>query len=114
VVVGGARVAEEIAKVVPSYVTENLAGFYVRSITTVDNGIYTKTIQSLANTGSNSLFDLIKVFENQAKATGVGKIVINGIDIVEARLISEGGARLLEYTFKQTSSTSMQLTKILK
>ena len=97
-----------------AYVTENLAGFYVRGSTSIANGTYTRTIQSLANTGNRSLFDLMKVFEAEARAAGVNKVVINGIDIVETRLINEGGARLLGYTFKQTSVNSIQLTKILK
>ncbi|HAR72106.1 MAG TPA: hypothetical protein DCR77_01665 [Flavobacteriaceae bacterium] len=105
---------EQVAVKTGAYVTENLAGFYVRGSTTIANGTYTRTIQSLANTGNKSLFDLIKVFEAEARAGGVNNVVINGIDIVETRLINEGGARLLGYTFKQTSANSIQLTKILK
>lgn len=105
---------EQVAAKTGAYVTENLAGFYVRGSTTIANGTYTRTIQSLANTGNKSLFDLIKVFDAEARAGGVNKVVINGIDIVETRLINEGGARLLGYTFKQTSINSIQLTKILK
>ena len=56
----------------------------------------------------------MKVFEAEARAAGVNKVVINGIDRVETRLINEGGARLLGYTFKQTNANSILLTKILK
>jgi RHS repeat-associated protein len=105
-------VSEEVAT--QTFVTETIAGFYVRSSTSVANGVYTRTIQTLANNGDKSLFDLVRAFEVEAAESGANQVVINGIEIVETRLINEGGARLLGYSFEQTSANSIKLTKMIK
>ena len=107
-------VTEQAATKGGTYITEKIAGFYIRGNTTIANGTYTRTIQALANEGGNSLFKLLRVFEAEARGAGVNKVVINGVDIVEKRLINEAGAKLLGYSFKQTSENSIQLIKILK
>lgn len=108
------EVTVEAAKTV-TYSVENIAGYYVRGSSTITKGIYTRTIQSLASLSEGtSIPKLLRVFEAQARAGGAKKIVLNGIDIVETRLINAQAAQGLGYTFKQTSSNSIQLTKILK
>ena len=107
-------IAEQAVSKGGTYITENIAGFYVRGNNTIAKGTYTRTIQALANEGGNSLFKLMRVFEAEARNAGVNRVVINGVDIVEKRLISESGAKLLGYSFQQTSSNSIQLIKILK
>lgn len=98
-----------------TYTVENIAGFYVRSASTISKGTYTRTIQTLASLSEGtSIPKLLKVFESQARAGGANKIVLNGIDIVETRLINAQAAQRLGYTFEQTSTNSIRLTKILK
>lgn len=96
------------------YTTEFIKGFYVRGITTIENGVYNRTVQGLANYEGKSLFELVKAFEGQAKAAGADKVVIKGIDIVETRLMNSRAAEILGYTYKELSKNSIELVKFLK
>ncbi len=65
-------------------------GFYVRSSTTLSNGVYTRTVQSLASMEEGtSITKLIRTFEAEARASGAKTIIIKGVDIVEKRLIKD-------------------------
>ena len=56
----------------------------------------------------------LKLFEAEARAGGADKVIINGIDIIETRLINSQAAQRLGYAFEQTSKNSIQLVKSLK
>jgi hypothetical protein len=96
------------------YVTEFVAGFYVRGATAMENGIYTRTVQGLANYEGRGFFDLVRAFEKQAVEAGMDKVVIRGVDIVETRLMNKRGAEILGYTYKELSGNSIELVKFLK
>lgn len=96
------------------YTTEFIKGFYVRGMTTIENGVYSRTVQGLANYEGKSLFELVRAFEGQAKNAGVDKIVIKGVDIVETRLMNSRAAELMGYTYKELSKNSIELVKFLK
>jgi len=98
-----------------AYTVEKLADFYIRGSKVVNGGTYTRTISSLASLKEGtSLPGLLKVFEAEAKLAGATKIVLNGINIVEKRLMNAQAALRLGYTFEQTSNNSIQLTKIIR
>jgi RHS repeat-associated protein len=96
------------------YTTEFIKGFYIRGMTSIENGVYTRTVQGLANYEGKSLFSLVRAFEAQAQKAGVNKVVIRGVDIEESRLMNETGARILGYTYKELSKNSIELVKFLK
>jgi len=83
-------------------------------MTSIENGVYTRTVQGLANYEGKSLFSLVRAFEAQAQKAGVNKVVIRGIDIEESRLMNETGARILGYTYKELGKNSIELVKFLK
>ncbi|WET51856.1 polymorphic toxin-type HINT domain-containing protein [Chryseobacterium indologenes] len=96
------------------YAKEFIEGFYVRGMTSIENGVYTRTVQGLANYEGKSLFSLVRAFEAQAQKAGVDKVVIRGVDIEETRLMNETGARILGYTYRELSQNSIELVKFLK
>nr|WP_228423898.1 hypothetical protein [Chryseobacterium carnipullorum] len=96
------------------YTTEFIKGFYVRGMTTMENGVYNRTVQGLANYEGKSLFELVRAFESQAKSAGMDKVVIKGVDIVETRLMNPRAAELMGYTYKELSKNSIELVKFLK
>ena len=83
-------------------------------MTSIENGVYTRTVQGLANYEGKSLFNLVRAFEVQAQKAGVDKVVIRGIDIVESRLMNQRGAEILGYTYRELSKNSIELVKFLK
>uniref|UniRef100_UPI0016266769 polymorphic toxin-type HINT domain-containing protein n=2 Tax=Chryseobacterium lathyri TaxID=395933 RepID=UPI0016266769 len=96
------------------YTTEFIKGFYVRGITTMENGVYNRTVQGLANYEGKSLFELVKAFESQAVNAGMDKVVIKGVDIVETRLMNPRAAEIMGYSYKELSKNSIELVKFLK
>ncbi|MCY1660770.1 hypothetical protein [Chryseobacterium sp. SL1] len=58
-------------------------------MTTMENGVYNRTVQGLANYEGKSLFELVRAFESQAQSAGMNKVIIRGVDIVETRLMNE-------------------------
>ncbi len=96
------------------YTTEFIKGFYVRGMTTMENRVYNRTVQGLANYEGKSLFKLVRAFESQAKSAGMDKVVIKGVDIVETRLMNPRAAELMGYTYKELSKNSIELVKFLK
>ena len=97
------------------YVVTNLEGFYMRASTSYANGVYTKTIQGLASVAEEgtSIIKLVKSLESEALEFGASKIEINGVDIVETKLLNKEMAERLGYSYEQTSSNSIRLTKTL-
>ncbi|UGU17914.1 hypothetical protein LS482_08540 [Sinomicrobium kalidii] len=83
---------------------------------TPQSGVYTKTIQSLASLSEGtSLVQLVKTIEAEAKTAGATKIVIEGIEIVNKKILTVNpkAAAKLGYTLERTSKTSIKLVKQL-
>lgn len=96
-------------------VIETIQGFYLRSSTTVAQGVYTRVVQTLVSlTEGTNIKALLNVFENQARSSGANKVVIEGIDIINSKLFSPAMAQRLGYTYEQTGKNSIKLVKILK
>lgn len=101
------------------YTVERLEGFYLRSASTLSNGVFKKTIQTLAymgEEGSGSMVKLVTAIENQARAAGASTLEIHGVDIVNSKILSTSktAAEKFGYTFEQVSENSIKLTKQLK
>jgi RHS repeat-associated protein len=98
---------------------ELIEGFYVRGASTLSNGVYKKTIQTLAymgEDGSGSMLKLVTAIENQARSAGAQSLEIHGVDIVNAKILSTSkvAAEKFGYSFEQLTSNSIKLTKQLK
>ncbi len=97
-----------------TYTVEKIAGYYVRSSASIQKGVYTRVIQTLASLEEGtSLPKLLQAFEKEAVSSGAKQIVLEGVDIVEKRLINAETAQRLGYTFEQTGNNSIRLVKKL-
>lgn len=88
-------------------------GFYVRAKTIFSDGVFTKTIQSLASfkEGTN-LVKLVKTFKAEAKSAGATEIIIKGVDIIEKRLIQNVDFMTrLGYKVEKTAENSIKISK---
>ena len=94
---------------------ETIAGYLVRSTSVVEGSAYIKTVSTLRNVGEGKgLYELVRVFEAEAKAQGASTIVIKGTMVIEDRLMNAEAASHLGYTFKKINETTFELIKSLK
>lgn len=93
----------------------HIGGFYVRAKTFLSGGVFTKTVQTLASfEEGTSLVKLVKAFEAEAKSAGATKIVIEGVEIVEKRLIlNVEYMKKLGYTVEKTTDNAIKISKKL-
>ena len=91
----------------------HIANFYVRMKVLFSGGTYKVAIQSLASLeDGTSLVKLIKSMESEAKAAGATNIVIEGVEIVNKKIIDK--IQLVErlgYTVEKTTNSSIKITK---
>jgi hypothetical protein len=91
-----------------------ISGFYVRAKTFLSGGVYTKTIQSLASMQEGtSMVKLLRTFEAEAKAAGAKQIVINGVDIVNNKLLNPDAAKKLGYVVEKITENTIRISKKL-
>jgi RHS repeat-associated protein len=115
-----AALSRSIVQAFPSgFVTSNVEGFYIRSASTLSNGTYSKTIQTLAymgENGSGNMLKLVRSIETEARAAGAKNLEIHGIEIVNSKIlsVSKAAAEKVGYTFEQVTTNSIKLTKQLK
>ncbi len=97
------------------FLTERIAGFFVKSSVVIESGTYTRTISILGNVQKEKgLFELIRIFESEAKAKGATTMIIRGITIENNKLFNPTVAQRLGYTFKKLSDGAFELIKTLK
>lgn len=112
--------SRSIVQAFPSgFTISNVEGFYIRSASSLSNGTYSKTIQSLAymgENGSGNMLKLVRSIEVEARAVGAKNLEIHGVEIVNSKIlsVSKAAAEKIGYTFEQVTSNSIKLTKLLK
>jgi RHS repeat-associated protein len=99
--------------------TSQANGFYMRSASSMTNGVYKKTIQTLAymgEDGAGSMLKVVRSIEAEAKAAGARSLEIHGIEIVNPNILktAKATAGRFGYSFEQVTENSIKLAKQLK
>jgi hypothetical protein len=93
---------------------QTIKDFYVYGSKLMKGTSYIRNIEGLGSLAPTaSIPSLLKALETEAKAAGATKIILNGINVVEPRLMNADAARRLGYTYEQISENSIQLIKSL-
>jgi RHS repeat-associated protein len=93
---------------------QTIKDFYVYGSKIMKGATYVRNVEGLASLSPTaSIPSLLKAFETEAKAAGATKIILNGLNIVESRLMNAGAAQRFGYTYEQISENSIQLIKNL-
>jgi RHS repeat-associated protein len=101
------------------FVTSQIEGFYMRSASSMTNGVYKKTIQTLAymgEDGAGSMLKVVRSVEAEARAAGAKSLEIHGIEVVNPKILTtaKAAAEKFGYTFEQVTTNSIKLAKQLK
>jgi RHS repeat-associated protein len=95
---------------------ETVENFYVYGSTITQGGNYVRNIKALASLdgSAGNLPRLLNAFESEAQGQGASQIIINGINVVETRLMNPAALQRLGYSYEQTSENAFRITKQLQ
>ncbi|UOB16277.1 DUF6443 domain-containing protein [Abyssalbus ytuae] len=92
-------------------------GYFARLKVLLNGGTAEVTVQILANVDKTSnLIKLLRAVEAEAKANGVSKLVINGVEILNKDLIGPKALQVFErlgYTVETVTDTTIRIVKNL-
>ncbi|GLB54014.1 hypothetical protein NBRC110019_30550 [Neptunitalea chrysea] len=93
----------------------NYLGYFARLKSLYNGGVLKVTVQILANVkGEVNLMKVIRSVEAEAKSAGAKKLVIEGVDIINSKLINPKIFERLGYSIEKTTETTIKITKNLK